>query len=500
MRFLEVAFKHFTPEDIFMKKHKYLLLAFLLPALFLCGCNPAPTIDEELKKQLDGEFEYELTADGSVTITKYTGSAETVTIPRGVTSIGNEAFSWCNSLTSVTIPDSVTSIGGGPFAGCEKLTKILVSVGNTHFKTVDGILFTDDGKTLIQVPAGKGLTEYTIPDGVTSIGGGSFAGCDQLTEIRVSAGNTHFKSVDGILFTADGKTLIQVPAGKGLTEYTIPNSVTSIGNYAFYKCSSLTSVTIPNSVTSIGDEAFYYCSSLTSVTIPDSVTSIGDGPFARCYKLTEIQVSAGNTHFKSVDGILFSADGKTLIRVPGGLTEYTIPDGVTSIGSSAFCYYDSLTSVTIPDSVTSIGDRAFLHCHSLTWVTIPNSVTSIGDFVFSHCWSLTSVTIPNSVTSIGDSAFSHCTSLKWVTIPNSVTSIGDSAFSECESLWSVTIPDSVTSIGNKAFYWCTSLKSVTIPNSVTSIGDEAFYWCSEDLVIYVTAENGIQRRIGRNSR
>ncbi|MBE6426659.1 MAG: leucine-rich repeat domain-containing protein, partial [Planctomycetaceae bacterium] len=285
MRFLEVAFKHFTPEDIFMKKHKHLLLAFLLPALFLCGCKPAaetkpetaaiqqqeetasapsPTIDEELQKQLDEEFVYELTADGSVTITQYTGYASSVTIPHGVTSIGNEAFGGCDSLTSVTIPNSVTSIGVRAFAGCGK-----------------------------------------------------------LTEIQVSAGNTHFKSVDGILFSADGKTLIQVPAGKGLTEYTIPDGVTSIGNKAFSRCWRLTSVTIPDSVTSIGKDAFSHCWSLTSVTIGDSVTSIGGDPFAECDQLTEIRVSAGNTHFKSEDGILFTADGKTLIQFPKGkyLTE-----------------------------------------------------------------------------------------------------------------------------------------------------------------------------------
>ncbi|MBQ4142494.1 MAG: leucine-rich repeat domain-containing protein, partial [Thermoguttaceae bacterium] len=185
-----------------MKKHKHLLLAFLLPALFLCGCKPAaetasetaaiqqqeetasapsPTIDEELKKQLDGKFEYELTADGSVTITKYTRSATDVTIPDGVTSIGEGAFRDCYRLTSVTIPDSVTSIGNKAFSWCESLTSVTIpdsvtSIGNEAFFRC------------------RLLKSVTIPDSVTSIGYGPFTGCDQLTEIRVSAGNTHFKS------------------------------------------------------------------------------------------------------------------------------------------------------------------------------------------------------------------------------------------------------------------------------------------------------------------
>ena len=231
---------------------------------------------EKLEDELKGQFEYEISGD-SVTITKYTGSSKTLAIPDGVTSIGNEAFRWCQSLTSVTIPDSVTSIGGSAFCGCKNLTSVMIpnsvtSIGNEAF------IFCES------------LTSVTIPNSVTSIGGGPFAGCDKLTEIRVSAGNTHFKSVDGILFTADGKTLIQFPAGKSLTKYTIPESVTSIGNKAFSWCESLTSVTIPNSVTSIGYSAFWGCESLTSVTIPDSVTSIGDYAFFGCSFIVRLKV------------------------------------------------------------------------------------------------------------------------------------------------------------------------------------------------------------------
>ena len=193
--------------------------------------------------------------------------------------------------------------------------------------------------------------------------------------------------------------------------------VTSIGQYAFSRCSGLTSVTIPNSVTSIGDGAFWYCSSLTSVTIPNSVTSIGGGAFNGC---------------------------------------------------------SGLTSVTIGNSVMSIGNSAFYGCSGLTSVTIGNSVTSIGDYAFEGCYGLTSVTIPNSVTSIGGFAFAGCSGLTSVTIGSGVTSIGDNAFDGCYGLTSITIPNSVTTIGNYAFYCCFGLTSITIPNSVTSIGNYAF--------------------------
>ncbi|MBP3693678.1 MAG: leucine-rich repeat protein [Thermoguttaceae bacterium] len=233
-----------------------------------------PIIEGAAREKLKAELkmlglEYKIT-DDSVTITKYTGSSKTLAIPDGVTSIGNGAFYECSSLTSVTIPKSVTSIGNYAFSSCWRLTSV------------------------------------TIPESVTSIGGGPFAGCYKLTEIQVFTGNTHFKSEDGILFTTDGKTLIQFPAGKSLTKYTIPESVTSIGNRAFENCDSLTSVTIPDSVTSIGNSAFWCCKSLTSVTIPNSVTSIEIGAFSDCDNVT-IYGSAGSEaeRYAKEDGIKF---------------------------------------------------------------------------------------------------------------------------------------------------------------------------------------------------
>ena len=225
---------------------------------------------------------------------------------------------------------------------------------------------------------------------------------------------------------------------------TISYQVTSIGEYAFYDCTSLTSLTIGNSVTSMGSCAFAKCTGLKSVEIPNSVTSIGDAAFDGCK----------------------------------GLTSLTIPNSVTSIGGSAFAGCTGLKSLTIGNLVESIGYAAFSGCTGLTSVEIPNSVTSIGECAFYQCTGLASVEIPNSVKSIGDNAFSGCTGLKSVEIPNSVTSIGDSAFSGCTGLTSLTIGNSVESIGYAAFAGCEGLTSLTIPNSVTSIGDHAFYGCT----------------------
>lgn len=217
---------------------------------------------------------------------------------------------------------------------------------------------------------------------------------------------------------------------------TIPNSVTSIGHYAFSNCTNLKNVSMGNSVMNIEDYAFSVCTSLASITIPASVTNIGVWAFSICTSLANINIDENNAHYKSINGCIYSKDGKTLIRCP--------------IGKDTM-------SFTISDSVTSIADAAFQGCELITNIIIPNSVTSIGNWAFSGCTSLVNVTIPKSVNSIGIWTFYNCTSLSNIIIPNSVTSIGDYSFVLCTSLTSIIIPASVTSIGDDAFYECTSL-------------------------------------------
>ncbi len=364
-----------------------------------------------------------------------------VTIPDNVTSIGDRAFYRCSSLTNVTIGNGVTSIGYaafydcsnlasvtigsgvryintydteecieeciyvGMFAGCSSLTNIEVAADNANYTSQNDILYNKDMTELILCPQGR-TGNVTIPDSVTSIRenafrgcsnltsvtigsgvrhvstydiiyGGMFDGCSSLTNIEVAADNADYTSQNGILYNKAMTEPILCPQGK-TGNVTIPDSVTSIGDYAFRYCSNLTSVTIPDSVTSIGDSAFYLCASLTSVTIPGSVTSIGDYAFGWCSSLTSV----------------------------------TIPNSVTSIGDGAFADCFRLASMAIPGNVTSIGDSTFEDCYSLVSVAIPDSVTSIGGHSFQWCDHLTSVTIPSSVTSIGECAFDGCNSLK----------------------------------------------------------------------------------------
>ena len=305
------------------------------------------------------------------------------------------------------------------------------------------------------------LKSLVIPDSVTNIGDYAFWGCKSLKSLVIP---------DSVTSIGDGAFW----GCSSLSSLVIPDSVTSIGNEAFSGCRSLSSLVIPDGVTSIGDLAFCDCSSLKSLVLPDSVVNLKGNPFCRWNG----ELKCLSPYFIYDNKVLFDKDKSKIIAFRDkDTTSYIIPDYVTSIGDSAFNECHSLCSVVIPDGVTSIGDSAFEDCSSLSSVVLPDSVTSIGNRAFNECDSLRSVVISDGVTSIGDNAFQFCSALNDIIIPDSVTSIGIYAFGECSSLSSLVIPDSVTSIGDWAFYYCDALRSVVIPDGVTSIGIGAFIGC-----------------------
>ena len=246
----------------------------------------------------------------------------------------------------------------------------------------------------------------------------------------------HAADLDDLTWiTTDGEVTItdcnEAATGALVLPGTIEgNLVTSIGNSAFHRCTSLGSVTLPGSITNIGNNAFRECSNLASITIPDGVASIGPGAFYECSSLSAIEVGAGNVNYTDINGVLFNAEVTALIGFPAGkaVANYTVPEGVTSIREWAFYHCASLGSVTLPEGVASIGPGAFYGCSSLRSVTLPGSVTSIGNSTFRYCSSLNSVTLPGSVTSIGGSAFRNCTSLSRVIFLGTAPILGADPF------------------------------------------------------------------------
>ena len=422
------------------------------------------------------QFNFTTNDDGTATITGYTGSGGTVTIPAtlnglSVTGIGDGALATCLSLTNLTISNGITRIGDGAFASCTNLASVTIPDSVT---SIGGEAFT----------ACLSLTSVAIPNSVTNIGDWAFTDCTALTAIDVDPENPVYSSIAGVLFDQAQDTLVSYPGGLP-GSYAIPNSVTSIQKYAFYTCTTLSNVTIPDSVTNVGDYAFYICTSLAGLTLPSSLTSIGNGTFGHCTSLTNV----------------------------------AIPNSVTSLGNYAFEYCISLASVAIPSSTTTLGGNLFMGCTSLTEIdvdpsnptyssfagvlfdkgqttlieypggqagsyTIPNGVASIGPGAFSDCTNLTSVTISESVTTIGDDAFEYCFGLTSLAIPDLLTNLGDYAFAYCDSLTNSTMGNSVASIGEYAFYDCTNLASVIIPSSVISLGGSAFEGCDDLMAVF----------------
>ena len=371
----------------------------------------------------------------TATVIGWEGASSELTIPSkitvdgkdyNVTKIGDRAF-YDQDIRTIVLPDTLRTLGSDAFS-C-----------NDAVETVE------------------------IPWSVDSYAH-SFSGCSSLKEIKVATTNDTFESVSGVLMNEKKDTIYQYPAGK--TTYTIPDSVKTIGAFAFSGC-TLERITISASVTDIGDGAFSHCDSLTTFNAGNSKNYVADG------------------------GVLFTKDKKTLVAYPNGKAgeEYTVPNNVGTISAYAFAG-SPIKKVTLPSSVRTIEAYAFTGS-ALTEIELNQGASSVGQGAFEGCTALTKATLPSSLTRLGQSMFMGCTSLKevsWAATTSSAT-IGISAFEGCISLTTVQVPERTATIDDRAFAGCTSLTSFTIPDSVTTIGDNAFMGSGLTEVIVTECRN-----------
>ena len=395
-----------------------------------------------------------VTSIGDSVFRHYT-SLESITLPEGVVSIGEDAFYGCTSLKSITLPEGVSSIGYRTFYYCPSLKNITLPEGLTSI----GDLAFDGCKSLASITLPEGvssignsafrdctsLASITLPNSISTMGSDLFNGCSSLKEIH-----GQYASEDYRCWIVNGALIAFAPAG--ITSYEVPAGVTSIGDSAFTRCTSLASITLPEGLISIGNSAFHSCTSLESITLPEGVSSIGNTAFHSCKSLKSI----------------------------------TLPEGASSIGNYAFYYCTSLASITLPEGVTSIGYKAFNHCKSLESITLPEGVTSIGMGTFTSCTSLASITLPKGLTTIDVEAFLACTSLESITLPEGLISLGRGAFRSCTSLVSIVIPNRITTLQSDTFSGCSSLTTVTLPESITEL-QAAFPYCSSLSALYCKA-------------
>lgn len=462
-------------KKISMQLIKTLTIVFLVAFLF--GCEK----EEAYQDATDSiYFTYEIINDGTeVMIIDYDESGPLdVVIPEEieelpVTVLGKFSF-YNKGLTSILIPDSVITIEYGAlnsnditivipkgvisfdtraFVNEFIIDKIEVDKDNDYYKSIDGILFSKDGETLIVFPMESSLQSYTIPDGVITIGEYAF----YRTKLRYVTIASTVKIIEANAFGSNELNNIEIPdgveyigysafSGGELTSIIIPGSIIKIGEWAF-SSNVLQNVTISEGVLMIENNAFSF-NVIKSITIPASVSSIGVSAFNNNPNLSGYEVSADSSYYKSIDGVLYSKDGTTLVHMAQGdnRTSYTIPNGVTIINDYAF-YGNTLTSVVIPDSVTTIGERAFGK-NELESVVIPINLDSLGRYAFEYN-NLTSVTIPEGLSIIESGVFIG-NELTSVTIPDSITIIEDYAFSR-NSLTSIIIPEGVIEIEFFAF-------------------------------------------------
>lgn len=412
----------------------------------------------------------------------YNTSLTSIKIPNTVTSIGKRAFQGCTNLTSIEIPDTVTYIGDYCFSGCNRLQKIKLS---KKIQTINQRLLQGcSSLTEIEIPEGvksigyaafsscSKLTTITLPASLTSFNGTALAGLSRLTEVKVADGNNSFKFENGMLLSKDGKTMYM--ALLTLTEINVPNGVVSI----------------------VGDTLSG--SSATKIILPDTVSSNLSGTvFNGMNKLSTIELSSTSKNLKLVDGNLYSYDGKRFIKYMGTSKTFTVPEGVETLVCR--CITKSMTTLNLPSTLKVIEGWSLASMSGVNLLNIPASVTTMYTYSFHANTKLRVAESNSTYKSIDDVLILNKAGTKVImasknattyNIPNTVTEIGKNAFYGCSKITSITIPDSVTTIGAGAFESCSSLTEITIPQSVTSIGSDAFVYCGKLMAINIKGEEG----------
>ena len=389
-----------------------------------------------------------------------------VTLGENVYKIKKNAFKNCNALQEIQISQKVTNIENNSFDGCYSLKNINVDSANTKYKTVDGSLYTKNGAGLAKYAVGKTDSSFTVPESVTGIWAGAFAG------------NTTLQTI------------------------VLPNQISKINDGTFLGCTALQNITIPDGVTYIGANAFRYCRNLKNVTIGSQVEEIGSYAFDACdslvcntYENVKYLASKDNAYFSAL-GIANANAFVTRLHentkmVAGSafagclnLQTLDIGSGVTTIGGYAFQNCQNLQEIIIPDNVTEMGIGVFSGCTGLTSAQVNASIETLPEKTFEGCTSLTDVDI-DGMQGLGRYAFDGCIALTEFIMPNSITSMGIGAFDGCTGLTKIVFSENLTNVSAWAFMDCTSLTSVVIPASVSSFGNYAFQGCSNLVEVYI---------------
>ena len=438
-----------------------------------------------------------------------------ITLPETVTNLAATAFMG-SSIKTIHFPKNVSAISDIAFWSEELLETITVDDDNPKFQSINGVLYSKDGKTLVHMPRCYNFGEsgeYSVPEGtevlrISSfyytqglkklvlpktlkevqkfriIGNGSYYysinGCSNLAAIDVTEDNPYLTSQDGVVYNDDMTTLILYPQGKTDVSFTVPETVTKLGACS---CMNAQFETLDlKNVEEIGDRALFNANKLTSFNVPAGLTTIPEGAVSG-NKIKNIFVAEGNLNYKDIDGVLFTKDGKTLLQFPRGRGyasdtryEYVVPEGTEIIGSASFAYCHQ-KKVTIAMSVTKINDHAFYDCSNLGEVVMPEgALTEIGASAFQRCDKLTTINIPSTVKKLPDHCFWGCTSLANISIAEGLEELSESmVFYNC-AFTSFTLPKSVKTVGKESFRYCKKMTEFIVPDNsaLTSFGKNVF--------------------------